>query len=763
MKRYLYLLLLVCTPVLAQSGADDELLPPDQAFALTTRAADARTIEARWDIAPGYYMYRDKFRFELLSGDATLGAVQLPPGKKKEDPSFGTVETYTKSVIARAPVTSTKSDALTLRVRITAQGCNEPVGVCYPPIKKEVSFSLPSKSSGETSGIAPSPARPLPQTGEGLRATKGIADIKSILGLNNGQEFLPVDEAFRPAVVLQDGGGIAVEFRIADGYYLYRDKLGFALSAPSGGSLGSIATPPGESKEDPHFGTVQVYHRDVTVPLAVMNASPGNAGRIEVSFQGCAEKGICYPPTVRMLEFIVPAAQADAGQPSGRQQAVGLTPDLQGDLQQNDTGRASLYFAAIAGAFGIGLLLSFTPCVLPMIPILSSAIVGAGAHATRTRGGLLSLSYVLGTAVTYTAAGVLAGATGEQLQAHFQNPWAIGIVSVIFVLLALSMFGFYELQMPSFLQSRLTESSQHVHGGSLRGTFVLGLISALIVGACVSPLLISALGVAISSRDPLLGGLIMFAMALGMGVILIAVGIGLGAALPKAGAWMDRVKQVFGVLLLAVAIYLLGLLPAVPVLWLWAALFIVTGVYLGATQSLPSGASGWSYLWKGFGTVLLIWGVAALIGGFSGGRDILKPLPDWRASASGEAAAMPVAHFERMTSLAKIETALAQAQAQSRPALLDFYATWCTDCVRMEKSVFPDARAQARLKDFALLQADVTENDAEARAIKERFGIFGPPALLVFGADGSELRELRFYGYKTVDEFLAHLASVESK
>jgi thiol:disulfide interchange protein DsbD len=360
---------------------------------------------------------------------------------------------------------------------------------------------------------------------------------------------------------------------------------------------------------------------------------------------------------------------------------------------------------------------------------------------------------------------VLAGATGEQLQAHFQNPWAIGIVSVIFVLLALSMFGFYELQMPSFLQSRLTEGSQRVHGGSLRGTFVLGLISALIVGACVSPLLISALGVAISSRDPLLGGLIMFAMALGMGVILIAVGIGLGAALPRAGAWMDRVKQVFGVLLLAVAIYLLGLLPAVPVLWLWAALFIVTGVYLGATQSLPAGANGWRYLWKGLGTVLLIWGVAALIGGFSGGRDILKPLPEWHGSATaGNAAGSPgEVHFERMTSLAQIEQALAQARAQSRPALLDFYATWCTDCVRMEKGVFPDARVQARLRDFALVQADVTENDAEARAIKERFGIFGPPALLVYGADGSELRELRFYGYKTVDEFLAHLAGVESK
>ena len=761
MTRFLYLLLFVFAPVIAHGAADDELLPAEQAFALTTRVPEAqtigaRTIEARWDIAPGYYMYRDKFRFELLSGDATLGTAQLPPGKKKDDPSFGTVETYTKSVIARVPVTSATAGALTIRVRITAQGCNEPVGVCYPPMKREVQFDLPAKPSN---GRFPSP--PLPPGegwGEGTPAGKGIADIKSILGLGTGQEFLPVDEAFQPAVVLKQGGAIAVEFKIASGYYLYRDKLGFALTAPAGATLGKIEPPAGESKEDPHFGTVQVYHRDVVVPITVNNAVPGGSGRIEVSFQGCAEKGICYPPTTRMLDFIVPAAQADAG--LGSSQAPDQPP--------SESGRTSLYLGAIIGAFGIGLLLSFTPCVLPMIPILSSVIVGAGAHATRTRGGLLSLSYVLGTAVTYTTAGVLAGATGEQLQAYFQNPWAIGIVSVIFVLLALSMFGFYELQMPSFLQSRLMEGSQRVHGGSLRGTLVLGLVSALIVGACVSPLLISALGVAITSRDPVLGGLIMFSMALGMGVILIAVGIGLGAALPKAGAWMDRVKQVFGVLLLAVAIYLLGLLPAVPVLWLWAALFIVTGVYLGATQSLPAGAGGWRYLWKGLGTVLLIWGVAALIGGFAGERDILKPLPDWRATAThtGEMAAPGLSggvHFNRLTSLAQIEAALTQARAQSRPALLDFYATWCTDCVRMEKGVFTDARVQARLRDFALVQADVTENNADARAIKDRYGVFGPPAMLIFAADGSERRELRFYGYKSADELLAHLAGVESK
>jgi thiol:disulfide interchange protein DsbD len=260
----------------------------------------------------------------------------------------------------------------------------------------------------------------------------------------------------------------------------------------------------------------------------------------------------------------------------------------------------------------------------------------------------------------------------------------------------------------------------------------------------------------------LLGGLIMFAMALGMGVILIVVGVGLGSLLPKAGAWMDRVKQVFGVLLLAVAIYLLGMLPRVPVLLLWAVLLIVTGVYLGATQTLPQGASGWRYLWKGLGTVLIIWGVAALIGGFTGGHDIMHPLPDWRSSGiatetTGENL------FQRVTTLAEVEASLESARAQHKPAILDFYATWCTDCVRMEKGVFTDARVRERLGDFVLVQADVTENDDNARAIKDRFGVFGPPAMLIFDANGNEMRDLRFYGYKSVDEFLAHLAAVGPK
>ncbi len=290
----------------------------------------------------------------------------------------------------------------------------------------------------------------------------------------------------------------------------------------------------------------------------------------------------------------------------------------------------------------------------------------------------------------------------------------------------------------------------------------MGLIAALIVGACVSPLLISALGVAIANKDPWLGGGIMFSMALGMGVILIAIGVGAGFLLPKAGAWMEKVKHVFGVMLLGVAIYLLGVLPEVPVLLLWAALLIVSSVYLGATQGLPAGASGWRYLWKGIGTLLLIWGVLALIGGFAGERDILKPLPPAGfAAVSGQGAVAPAAageaHFARVTTRAALDAKLAEARAQGKPAILDYYASWCTDCVRMEKTTFTEPRVRAALARFVLIQADVTENNADAKAVKQAHGILGPPAMLFFGPDGREQSGLRFYGYRPADEFLAIL------
>ena len=463
-----------------------------------------------------------------------------------------------------------------------------------------------------------------------------------------------------------------------------------------------------------------------------------------MTYQGCAEQGICYPPVEKSV--VVDLLPFRAARAAGPIPAVVTGSAADG------------FWGYVLAAFGVGLLLTFTPCVLPLVPIMSSFIVGQSGVASRTRGGVLSAVYVLGTAVTYTAVGVMAGATGDQLQAYFQNIWFVGFVSIILLLLALSMFGLYEIQMPSAIQSRLQQQTQGMAGGKLVMVFVLGIISALIVGACVSPLFIGALGVAIVQGDPVLGGAIMFAMAMGMGVFLVLIGVGMGALLPKAGAWMDYVKYGFGVVLIGTAIYLLGTVPWVPVLYLWSALLIITAVYCGALQALPEGASGWRYLLKGTGVFLLAWGVLAMLGGMGGSRDILKPVDfsSWHAPAEGVSGQH--IQFTAVNNLVSLDEQLEFARSNRKPAMLDYYADWCVDCLRMEKSTFADPRVVSALQDFVLVQVDVTDaGDESARAVKTRFGIYGPPAMLFFDSAGKERPDLRRYGFMSSDEFLAHV------
>jgi thiol:disulfide interchange protein DsbD len=765
------LALLLATPAV-QAATEEELLEPDQAFALSTRVIDARTLEARWTIAPGYYLYRDKFKFESLEDSIVLKTPLLPPGKKKDDPFFGTVEIYTNSVTVRLPLERRHPAAHRARMKITAQGCNEPIGVCYPPIVKEIAFELPSLT--EATPAAPRAAsRP-----KEIASLEDLARVVDPKAASAGAEVVDPDKAFHIQLEPLDAESLRARIEIADCCYLYRERTRVELiEAPAGLRLGPVTLPPGKIKVDEFIGKTEVYTQTIELRLPVEGAAAGPF-TLAIHYQGCSEKGvaICYPPMSKSFRVSQDAAAATwrIAPLSGTTLVEAGGARSGAEDEARDWGK---FLLAVLAAFGTGLLLTFTPCVLPMIPILSSMIVSTGdRHITKLEGGLLSLAYVLGTAVTYTVAGVIAGLSGEQLQAYFQTPWALGFAAALFVLLALSMFGFYELQVPASVQSFLHQKAQSVHSrtrqsaGPLRylGLFVVGLLSALIIGACVSPLFISALGIAIANRDPLLGGAIMFSMALGMGVILIAIGVGAGFLLPKAGPWMNTVKHVFGVLLLAVAIYLLGLIPEVPVLYLWGALFIVTGVYLGATQSLPPGASGWRYLWKGLGTLLFIWGLFALAGGMAGHRDIFNPLPltlrGGGVEVGGVAATKAEPLFERVKTLGELEARLAQARAAGRPVLLDYYADWCTDCLRMEKATFADqgVRAELARRGFVLLQADVTDpNDPEVKAIKRRFGVYGPPAMLFFARNGEERRALRAYGFRSKAEFLSLIEKVD--
>ncbi len=732
MKLMLSLLLplsLLLTPATAQQA--DELLEPEQAFAFSATLASPAAIEAVWTIAPGYYMYRDKFDFTANSGGVAIGEPVYPHGKSKQDEFFGAVETFEGIVRITVPLERTTNDVDQVVLSVAGQGCNEPVGVCYPPLNHTVTLTLPSVSAA-----AAIPA-----------ATGSVSELQKLLGIASGEpEFLHPDEAFRLAIGPQDATTLVARFQVAPGYYLYREKLDFTAGA--GAILSPLTLPPGQPKRDEYFGEVLIYPEDFNIHLPLMRVD--NTGQITIiaRYQGCAEQGLCYPPVEKAFTLSLPALVADA--------QAAATAD-------SPPAASVALIAYLVAAFGTGLLLSFTPCVLPLIPILASSIVGQ-AGADRTRGVILSLAYVLGTAATYAVIGAVAGATGEQLQAYFQNIWAISAIAVILALMALSMFGLYQLQMPAILQSRLSEGSARL-GGSLGMTFVLGAVSALIVGACVSPLLISVLGIAILKGDPWLGAALMFAMALGMGVILVAVGAGAGFLVPRAGVWMERVKQVFGVLLLGVAVYLLGVVPVVPVLLLWSALLIITGVYLGATQAVPAGASGWRYLTKGIGTLLLVWGVLAMIGGFSGNRDILKPV-SWQNLATPRGTASPgtpatALHFSRVHNLPALDAELAAARASGQPVLLDYYADWCSDCLRMEQTTFQDPLVIQALAPYRLLQVDVTDPaDPASRALKQRYGVFGPPAMLFFNTVGTELTAARLYGYRAPAEFVAQLPAL---
>jgi thiol:disulfide interchange protein DsbD len=584
------------------------------------------------------------------------------------------------------------------------------------------------------------------------RAQDFLRAARQALAAPAEEELLPPDAAFRAEVLARDGRTLEARFSPAKGYYLYRDKFSFSLVDAPGVQLASVEIPPGKSKDDPFFGKIDVFYEPVAVLIRLQReAEVAGPIKLKAGYQGCNEPvGVCYPPIEKVFEVALPAAVAA---PPGAATAQAEDDRVAGLLKSEG------FWLIVASFLGFGLLLAFTPCVLPMIPILSGIVAGQGHRLTKLRGFTLAFAYVLGMAITYAAAGVAAGLSGTMLSAALQNPWVLGMFAALFVLLALSMFGFYELQLPASLQSRLAGTANRLGSGHYAGVFVMGALSAVIVGPCVAAPLAGALLYISQTRDVVLGGAALFAMAIGMGLPLLAVGASAGALLPKAGPWMENVKRFFGVVLLAVAIYTVSpVIPAVVHMLLWAALLIVCAIYLHAIDPLPPEASGYRRFWKGVGVIALLVGVSLLVGALSGGRDVLQPLAGLRFAGGGVAAgAAQAGHlpFERVRSLAELETRL-QA-AGGRYAMLDFYADWCITCKEMERFTFSDPRVQAKLRDAVLLQADVTRNTLEDAALLKRFNLFGPPAILFFDRQGREVAGVRVVGFQSADDFLATL------
>ncbi|WP_343732059.1 protein-disulfide reductase DsbD [Duganella sp.] len=636
----LALIALLCQPVRAE-----DFLDPSEAFKFSARMVDGHTVAVTFQIADGYYMYRERFKFSAQG--ARLGAPQIPPGKVHYDETFAKdVETYRKSVTITMPVDV--NGAFTLLA--SAQGCSDK-GLCYAP----QDYKAPLTGSGSV---------PLPAT----------------------------TTAAQPGAGGTAGGAAAADA-----------AAGAATAAPAAAAgQGAVSFGVDGGKAAPAAPGVKIY----TVPKPTATDIPQPA------------------PAV--------TAPAAAASESGRLEAALKSGKL-------------LVILPLFALLGLGL--SFTPCVLPMVPILSSIIVGEGAQSSRSRGLLLSVTYALGMALVYTALGIAAGLAGEGLASALQNPWVLGAFALLMALLSLSMFGFYELQVPAALQSKLSTVSNRQASGKLAGVFVMGAISALIVGPCVAAPLAAALVYISQSRDIVIGGSALFAMAVGMSVPLILVGVSAGALLPKAGMWMDSVKRFFGVLMLAVGWWLVSpVLPGAVQMMGWAALFVGYGMYL----LLNSG----QWVAKSVGVIVAVLGVAQLVGVVSGGRDPLAPLAHLTGKAAHEA---PLA-FQRIKTVQQLDAALARTGGKT--AMLDFYADWCVSCKEMEKLTFVDPQVRARLANTVLLQVDVTANDDDDKAMLKRFGLFGPPGIILFDKQGKEIANARVIGFQDAAKFTASLSAL---
>lgn len=592
----------------------------------------------------------------------------------------------------------------------------------------------------------PPPAQALAKANGGSLDKLGDAFKK--LGLTTGQnDLLPAEQAFQFLAEVKDANTVALSWRIADGYYLYREKFRFELLDSPSAHLGEVNIPHGEPKEDEAFGRIEVFHQQVAFDLPILRDQPGALTlRLKARFQGCAERGVCYPPMQQTVTLELPASNKPATAQS-EQDRIAFA--LHG---------GSLWLTVIT-FLGFGLLLAFTPCCFPMIPILSGIIVGHGHHLTTHRAFVLSLVYVLASALTYTLFGVLAGLFGANLQTFFQQTWVLVTFALVFVALAISMFGFYDLQMPNAIQSRLDLITRQQKSGSAIGAAIMGFFSTLIVGPCVAAPLAGALIYIGQTGNAVLGGIALFSMGFGAGIPLLVIGASAGKLLPKAGHWMHTTKVVFGVGLLAVAVWLLErVLPSALSMTSWALLLIVSAVYMGALDHLPPEVSGWRRLWKGLGLVMLTYGILLLIGVASDSHDPLQPLRVLTpSSAQAAGPAQPALSFQKIRSLAELDNKLAEAKAQGKPVMLDYYADWCISCKEMDRYTFADPRVKQALSKALLLQADVTDNSEDTAALLKRYQLIGPPATLFFGLDGQEKTAFRVVGYMEAERFLQHL------
>jgi thiol:disulfide interchange protein DsbD len=789
LRRAFAALALCASPLLAQAAVDiDDLLPVDEAFVLRAEAPARDRVVLRWQIADGYYLYRHRTSAQAVDAGVQAGVLRLPDGKRHVDEFFGEVETYRGNLRGEWPLTA-PADMREVRLRVKYQGCAD-LGVCYPPQTRTLTVRLPTAPGG-------TPATPDAGFAALGRALGGPPSATPLAGARiagaNDPLPLPPEQAFGFEAIAGDANTLLLRFTPAPGYYLYRDRTSLKL-AGNGIALGQPRWPKGVAHRDEHFGDVVVYFNQVDVPVPLRRTrGDAQAVTLTATFQGCQDDGICYPPMTRTLRVALPATDtpvgaASAATPQPAHAGAVSTTDSNGapvaasaaptetsdhdgvaaeaaptgalraaDAELADDSRLAAALTgsgrwwALLGFFGAGLLLAFTPCVLPMIPILSGLIAGAGTRLGTGRALLLSFVYVLANALVFTVAGVVAALVGANLQVAFQTPWIIVAFALLFVALALSSFGLYELQLPHALRARLGAVTDRQRGGSLPGVAAMGALSALIVGPCVAPPLAAAVLYIGQSQDPVFGGAALFLLGMGMGAPLLAFGVAAGRGMPTSGPWMVAAQRVFGFVFLALAVWMLSrILPGPATLALYGVLALAAAA--SAFSALPRiGGERGRWVARFAGLLLAVVGAAELLGAIAGGRDPLQPLAG--VIGQQERRELP---FRTIKSLADLDREVAAARVAGQPLLFDFYADWCVACKEMEKYTFAEAGVHEALDGFVLLKADVTANDAVDQALMRRLGIVGPPATL-FYVDGQERRELRLFGFEQAAPFIARV------
>jgi len=716
----------------------DDVLPPEQVFQLSANALSDRQVELNWRIADGYHVYRDKVKIESKTPQVPVGNFEMPAGATEHDPMFGMVSVYRNNLSISLPLQN-ESAQPNVQLSVKYQGCADH-GVCYPPQTRLLDVKLPVVTANAGTSVA------------GL-----FSGLKKLTPNLFGDQLLPPEQAFQFFATVKDAHHIHVSWLIADGYYLYKNKLGLSFPADAGAVLGEWPLPVGEAHLDEEFGQVEIYRRELSLDIPLSrNRLQAETVALTARFQGCADRGVCYPPMTSHIELALPAAQTavavDFAAPPATQ-PISEQDKIVAALKQDS------FLLTLLSFFGFGVLLAHTPCVFPMIPILSGILVGHGHRVSTRKAFLLSASFVFASALMYTAFGILAALFGSNLQALFQEPWVVATFSGMFVVLSLSMFGFFDLQLPAALQTKLSQSGDKHRDGSYWGAGIMGALSSLIVGPCVAAPLAAALIYIGQTGDVVLGAFALFAMGLGMGLPLLLIGASAGKLLPKAGPWMNVTKAVFGVIMLAVAVWMLSrIIPPAVTMFLTAMLLIIPSIYLNALEPLTHPVTGWKRLWKGIGLMMLVFGVAQLIGLSAGNTNPLKPLSGLALANGANAATKEHGlAFQRVRSLGELEQKLAQAKAAGQRVMLDFYADWCVSCKEMEAYTFTDNAVRQHLASFVLLQADVTENNVDDKALLQRFNLFGPPGIMFFDAEGREQAGLRVIGYQDAATFLQSL------